>query len=202
MTIKEQTRVEFGYHRTECSCGDCVINCRFIPGYLVPSDIERISSHLGYTNLVRFALENLLASPGATVMSSCDGRIFQIPTLVPQRAANDSCKFLQQGACAIHAVSPYGCAMFDAHQPDAEANRRSARGLQEIAREWAMGARSIYVCLWRMLDRANLRAVPPEIARRRLEESLKSTAAKRGEEKDDYANRCERQSYQLRPDAR
>jgi len=162
----ETTRAEFGFKRTQCACGECTNNCRIIPGYLVPDDIERISRYLGYTNLVRFAFENLAASPGATVMSGEDGRIFRIPTLVPQRGANRSCKFLQNGSCAIHAVSPYGCAMFDVHQSHAEANRRSARGLQEIAREWAREGRSIYVLIWKMLDAAGVRAVPPEVARK------------------------------------
>jgi len=161
----ETTRTEFGFKRTECACEECTLHCRVIPGYLVPSDIERISRHLGDTNLVRFALENLAASPGATVMNSADGRIFRIPTLVPQRTSDGVCKFLREGRCAIHAVSPYGCALFDAHQSHAEANRRSARGLQEIAGEWARGDRSIYVCLWKMLAAAGLRAVPPEVAR-------------------------------------
>jgi len=166
MPLTEETRAEFGYSRTECACSDCAIHCRFVPGYLVPSDVERIGHQLGYSNLVRFAFENLAASPGATVIDSATGRVFRIPTLVPQRKPDDgSCKYLESYGCAIHAVSPFGCAMFDAHQSPAEAHRRSARGLQEIAREWAMGAESRYVCLWRMLDAANARAVPPEIAR-------------------------------------
>ena len=171
----ETTRSEFGFKRTVCACDECTHHCRVIPGYLVPSDIERISRHLEYTNLVRFAFENLAASPGATVMNSQDGRIFRIPTLVPQRGAHRACQFLQNGNCRIHQVSPYGCAMFDAHQSHAEANGRSARGLQEIAGEWAKGARSIYVCVWKMLDEAGVRAVPPEVARQSMMESVSVT---------------------------
>jgi len=161
----ETTRTEFGFKRTECACDECTHNCQVIPGYLIPDDIERISRHLGYANLVRFAFENLAASPGATVLSGGDGRIFRIPTIVPQRQANRACKFLRDGNCTIHAVSPYGCAMFDVHQSHAEANRRSARGLQKIAREWAKGERSIYVLIWKMLDAAGICAIPPEVAR-------------------------------------
>lgn len=167
----ETTRTEFGFKRTECACDECTHNCRVIPGYLIPDDIERISRHLGYINLVRFAFENLAASPGATVMSGGDGRIFRIPTLVPQRQANRACKFLQNGNCTIHTVSPYGCALFDVHQSRAEANRRSARGLQEVACEWAREARSIYVLIWKMLDAAGVRAVPPEVARKAFSRS-------------------------------
>jgi len=173
----ETTRTEFGFKRTVCACGECTHNCRVIPGYLIPDDIERISRHFGYNNLVRFAFENLAASTGATVMSSGDGRIFRIPTLVPQRQANRACKFLQDGKCTIHAVSPYGCAMFDVHQSHAEANRRSARGLQEIACEWTREARSTYVLIWKMLDAAGIRAVPPEVARRRMPEAARETQA-------------------------
>ena len=108
-------------------------------------------------------------------MSSGDGRTFRIPTLVPQRGIEGACKFLREGKCGIHAVAPYGCAMFDVHQSHAEANRRSARGLQEIACEWAMGAGSIYVCLWKMLDAAGVRSVPPEVARKRLAEATGET---------------------------
>jgi len=104
------------------------VPCRFIPSYLAPADVERMARHLGYVNIGEFAFENLLASVGATVMNA-EGRVFQIPTLVPQRKADSPCKFLDAaGRCSIHAVSPYGCAMFDAHQLSEEADRRSSRG--------------------------------------------------------------------------
>ena len=129
-----KTRVEFGFERSECACHECTANCKYIPGYLVPADVERISRFLGYSNIITFALENLAASPGATVMSA-EGRVFQIPTLAPQRKADGSCKFLDsQNRCSIHEVSPFGCAFFDAHQSDVEAVRKSSRGLKEIAR--------------------------------------------------------------------
>jgi len=71
----------------------------------------------------------------------------------------------------IHRVSPYGCSFFDAHQPAAEANRRSGRGLQEVAREWTAGSRSAYAVLWKLLFKAGLRAVPPHVARARMKEA-------------------------------
>jgi Fe-S-cluster containining protein len=131
--------------------------------------------HLGYENLGEFAYDYLLASPGATVMK--DGRVFQIPTLVPRRKEDGSCKFLDENnRCTIHAVSPYGCAFFDAHQPDEEANLRSSRGLQEIARHWAGGAKvSAYVLLWRLLYAAGLRAIPAHVARAKMREEMEAT---------------------------
>ncbi len=35
-------RTELGFERTVCDCGACKINCKFIPGFLLPSDIPRI----------------------------------------------------------------------------------------------------------------------------------------------------------------
>ena len=167
-----EERTEFGFERTECACSDCTLNCKHLSGYLLPSDVERIARHLGYTNLGDFAFDNLLASPGATVMNA-EGHIFQIPTLVPRRKADGSCVFLDANdRCTIHAVSPYGCSFFDAHQADSEANARSGRGLQEIAREWVAGSRSAYAVLWKLLCEAGLRAVPPHVARERMKEAV------------------------------
>jgi hypothetical protein len=76
-------RTELGFERTLGDCGACKINCKFIPGFLLPSDIRRIAEHLGYSNPVECALDNLLASPGAIVMDH--GQIRRIQTLVPAR---------------------------------------------------------------------------------------------------------------------
>ena len=43
-----ETRTTFGFNRTECACEECALNCRFIPGYLIPTDIAAIAHHLGY----------------------------------------------------------------------------------------------------------------------------------------------------------
>lgn len=168
-TLVQLTRAEFGFARTECACHECQQHCRAIPGYLVPDDIERISHHLNYTNIGEFAYDYLLASPGATVMGT-GGRIFQIPTLVPRRKEEDnSCAFLDaENRCSIHAVSPFGCSHFDCRQSHEEANRRSSRGLQEIARHWAAATTNSYTVLWRLLYAAGRRAIPPHIARRQM----------------------------------
>jgi Fe-S-cluster containining protein len=166
-----EPRAEFGFERSVCACRECTANCEFIPGYLVPTDIERISRSLGYSNLVTFALENLAASPGATVMNS-EGRVFQIPTLVPKRRADGTCKFLdEQNRCSIHAVSPFGCAFFDSHQPADEADRKSGRGLREVAGQWVAGRASLYALIWKLLFSAGHRAIPPQVARRRMKEA-------------------------------
>ena len=64
----DQKRTEFGFPRTTCSCSACANNCRNLPGMLIPDDVSRIARHLGYTDVMEFARENLLASPGAIVL--------------------------------------------------------------------------------------------------------------------------------------
>lgn len=171
-------RTEFGFTRTECACAACASHCRVVPGYLVPADVERISRHLGYTNPLSCAIAYLLASPGATVMQQ--GRLRQLPTLVPRRQANGACVFLDENnRCRIHAVAPYGCAFFDSHQSDAEATRRSTRGLQAIARLWAQPKTHLYTLLWRILDATGRRALPPALARRHAAQHEREAANKK-----------------------
>jgi len=164
-----ETRTTFGFPRTECACAECVLNCQHIPGYLVPGDLSVIAAQLGYENLLPFALENLLASPGATVMAN--GVMFQIPTLVPARQTNGACQFLTlENRCAIHAVSPYACRAFDVHQSNTEADRRSLAGLKAIAREWAI--HGLYANLWRTLFSVGLIAPPPAEGKRQIKMAL------------------------------
>jgi hypothetical protein len=83
-------RNEFGFTGTECACEECILSCKHIPGFLVPSDIEVIAIHLGYDDLILSAMESLLASPGAIV---CRGKeLIRIPTLIPQRKPDQTCK--------------------------------------------------------------------------------------------------------------
>jgi len=166
-----ETRTQLGFPRTECACEECVINCHYIPGYLIPSDLEAIGERLGYADLVNFAMENLLASPGATVL--VDGQVLQIPTLVPNRRLDGACRFLDpDNRCSIHAVSPYGCAFFDCHQSQREADIRSCRGLQAIAREWSVGG--LYARIWMALHAAGFHAPSPTTARARLKEAIET----------------------------
>jgi hypothetical protein len=60
-------RNEFGVARTVCACNACIANCRFIAGSLIPADLRRIAEYLKEPDLTRFALDNLLASPGAII---------------------------------------------------------------------------------------------------------------------------------------
>ncbi len=162
-------REEFGFARTVCDCSECSINCRFIPGYLIPADLDRITRHLGSENLVEFALENLLASPGATVLDQ--GQMRQIPTLVPARRNDGACKFLDaNNRCLIHRVSPFGCAFFDAHQSKTESDYRSGSGLVQIDRAW--DADHLYARLWLLLEALGKVGPSPVASRARLQQAL------------------------------
>jgi Fe-S-cluster containining protein len=163
------TRITFGFPRTECACTECALNCRFIPGYLIPTDLTAMAAELGYDNLLSFALKNLLASPGATVMAN--GELFQLLTLVPARQANGACQFLTtESRCAIHSVSPYGCSHFDVHQSQAEADERSLTGLSAIAQEWKRGG--LYAHIWTILHAMNRRAPSPLENKAHLKKAL------------------------------
>lgn len=166
-----QPRTDFGFTRTECACEQCVACCEILPAYLVPSDIEVIAAHLGYDDLIQFAIENLLASPGAIV--SVGKKLARIPTLVPQRKPDQTCKFLDVNKrCAIHAVSPFGCQYFDCRMSQREADIRSSCGLQAIAREWMTGG--LYAQTWTLLNTAGLVAPCPIEARSRLRKAIAS----------------------------
>ncbi len=86
--------------------------------------------------IVEWAMDNLLASPGAVVMRV--GQLYRVPTLVPARQDNGWCKFLYETddsgerRCRIHEYAPFGCAFFVAHGPDASRHDLSAKGLGAI----------------------------------------------------------------------
>lgn len=181
-------RTEFGSARTACSCGNCSINCRFIPGYLIPADLERISAHVGAENVMAFAADNLLASPGA-IVGTTDGQRHRIPTLVPARHGNGACKFLAaNGDCSIHAVSPFGCAFFDTHQSPEESDNLSMQGLKAISHEWERPDDSLYAIIWNILLEAGLTAPDPMLARAKMAAAM-AVAANRQEARWPKENR-------------
>jgi len=165
------TRTEFGFERTKCGCRKCSINCEHIPGFLVPADVPRIAAKLGYTDLGKFAEENLRASPGWKIgmRDNRTGEVtgaIRLPTLVPARQENGHCKFLKEGRCQIHDVAPYGCAFFDEHMTDPEGDRRSQAALMAVAED--NDAEGDYHLLGHYLRSKGLDAPGPEVTRPRL----------------------------------
>lgn len=167
-----------GFKRTICSCGECAINCRFIPGYLLPEDLDNIATFHGARfnpfldwngqdeSFRQFILSNFLASPGALVAKA--GRIFRIRTIVPARGDFGWCRFFDGRLCNIHPVAPFGCAFFDSHQKQSKSNSISAMGLELIARLWETQPRSLYCEIWNDLHVRGLRAPAPEDCRNRM----------------------------------
>lgn len=166
LPLVNAARAEFGFLRTHCACDECTRNCHHIPGYLVPADLERMHCYLaGDQDLSCWARQYLLASPGALVV--CRGHTVRIPTLVPARRPDGACLFLTAtDECAIHAISPFGCAFFDAHVAEAEADRRSKRGLQAVLEAW--NGSGLYARTWLALAGKGLVAPTPEFARHQL----------------------------------
>jgi Fe-S-cluster containining protein len=161
-------RTEFGFKRIVCDCSACSKFCFAMPGYLVPSDIRRMAERLNEPDLAQFAFDNLLASPGAIVIAN--GAYRTIPTIVPARKLDGSCRFLKNGRCEIHAVAPYGCAFVSTEQSREESDAISARGLQEIAKAWRRG--DLYAQLWLMLYHSGRIAPSPIEARARIRVAL------------------------------
>jgi len=152
-------RTEFGIERTIAGGAYEQINCKYIPGYLIPADLERIAKSMGFEDVKTWAMQYLLASPGATVARRLpSGRMheFQIRTLVPARNPHEHCIHYENGLCKIHEVAPFGCAFFDTTISMQESNRRSSMGLQEIMKDWE--AKGLYSQVWLMLDAAGKRA--------------------------------------------
>lgn len=166
LPVLDPARTEFGFCRTHCACQECRRCCQHLPGYLIPADLERMHRPLAAEqDLLAWAKTHLLASPGALVMRR--GQTFRIPTLVPARRPDGACLYLSPtGQCAIHAVSPFGCAFFDVHTPKTEADRRSQRGLESVIEAWQAGAP--YAELWMALQADGLLAPAPEVGRHKL----------------------------------
>ncbi len=163
-----------GFPRTVCDCEVCAINCRFIPGYLLPEDLIRIGLFLGYCDLSPFVEQYFLASPGALVAKS--GRLFRIRTIVPARGEDGWCKFFDGRLCKIHPVAPFGCAFFDSHQDPHHSWEISALGLMSIAAQWQNEESSLYCRVWHHLQAQSLIAPSPEECRHRMQEAMQSTA--------------------------
>jgi hypothetical protein len=159
------SRSEFGHSRTTCNCGICQMNCRHIPGFLLPSDLERLIPP--GTDALEWAESNLLASPGALVKSG--NRTFRIPTLVPATKPDGSCiHYTNDGKCDIHENSPFGCAFFDCNS-GADSYLLSAQGLGKV-----LGAHlqisSIYAQIWAHLMKIGKQQRRPDALRRRMDE--------------------------------
>jgi len=155
-------RTEFGVKRSSCTCSMCRANCRVMPGFLIPSDLDRMIPP--EADAFDWAEKNLLASPGAIAMR--DGKVFRIPTLVPAVKPDGSCIHLtEEGLCDIHETAPFGCAFFDCNDPP---ENLGTYGLQAVMK--SVGA---YRMLWHYLHSIGKRQKGPEELRKKIPYSRK-----------------------------
>jgi hypothetical protein len=153
-------RTEFGAKRTNCACNTCQINCRFMPGFLIPSDLFHIIP--GDRDIYEYARENLRASPGAIVKRG--SQILRAGTLVPAAKPDGSCiHFTAAGACAIHDKAPFGCAFFDC-QPEPPGIAHKA--IQAVMLDHEV--HGLYTRVWQHLRSRGLTAPGPEVLREKM----------------------------------
>jgi Fe-S-cluster containining protein len=156
-------RIEMGYERTSCGCKECVRNCQFMPGFLIPSDLGRMIPSGALPTA--WAEGRLLASPGAIVANTATGQMFRIRTLVPARKSDGSCINLSaDNRCTIHQIAPFGCAFFDCGP---ERGELSHFGLFAVQEAWENN--HLYARIWRHLSREGMVAPSPEECRNRME---------------------------------
>jgi hypothetical protein len=157
-------RTEFGFERTHCDCRECQINCRFMPGFLIPADLDRMIP--ANADPYNWAEKNLLASPGAVVMNTATGETSRIYTLVPAVKKDGSCINLKDGLCTIHETAPFGCAFFDCGP---ERENLSRKGLWEVWKAWQEDG--LYARLWKYLQAQKFTQKAPEVLRARMREA-------------------------------
>ena len=155
-------RTEVGVPRSSCACSGCVINCMFMPGFLIPADLERMIP--ADTDPLQWAESNLLASPGALVMRQ--GETFRVNTLVPAIQSNGACINLVDGRCSIHAVAPFGCAFFSCED---EIPHLATSGILAVI---LAGPESLYRRIWEHLDKHSYKQHAPEVLRKLMQEVL------------------------------
>jgi hypothetical protein len=165
------TRIEFGVERGEgCSCRTCRRNCMYLPGFLIPADLERMIPE--GEDPLKWAEVNLEASPGANVKK--DGETFRIPTLVMASKEDGSCIYFEKRKCLIWETSPFGCAFFDCRSKDDPEQDRiqhqlSQHGLKAVFDAWRTD--SLYKRVWYHLMESGHESEPPEDKRARMLES-------------------------------
>ena len=143
-------REEFGFKRVACDCRKCSVWCEKVPGYLVPSDLERLIPD--GDDPLAWAEENLRASPGFAIPELN----VSIPSLVPRRQQTGHCHWLQDGLCTIHERSPYGCAFLSqCKQTDGEAARINTAGRTARLKSFEDG--TLYSEIWKHLWEMGLR---------------------------------------------
>jgi len=166
------SRCQYGFERTACSCRPCTVSCEHVPGALCPDDLGPMAAFLGYDDVGAFALDHLLASDGVVITVAATGEKVTLRTLVPASNDHGGCKFLSDGRCEIHPVSPYGCAFIDAHQSDSEYAFRADALYRALYED--LQSDGPYIRTWRVLHSAGRTAPPLSVRQARLNAAMRS----------------------------
>jgi Fe-S-cluster containining protein len=119
------------FTRTTCACDRCRACCKRQPGAFAHGEVERLVEHVmekqNCDREIAFQTvkAQIWASPGALVKDLSTGQTQRIGSITP-RYRHGRCVFLDENErCTIHAVAPFGCAMFDTHMDSLTAHPRS-----------------------------------------------------------------------------
>jgi len=142
--------------------------CEHLPGYLVPSDLDRLIP--SGEDPMLWAEQNLLASPGLQIKTP--QFTLSIPSLVPKRQDNGHCQWLQDGECTVHENSPFGCAFLSqCRQTNAQAEKITDAG--RAARAEAFEEDGLYAQIWKHLWEKGLRELTSQESRKRAASVVK-----------------------------
>lgn len=134
---EEDQQPPWQFERTKCACSKCVQCCKRQPGPLAPRDFKRIAAFLGEDEIT--ARQHFWASPGS-IVKDWQGNVMRIGTITPRfDRRKGRCVFLgDDDRCKIHEVAPFGCAYFDTHMNEIEAQARSSwlAGQQQRSEEY------------------------------------------------------------------
>ena len=159
----QKTRTEFGVARPSCACKKCQFFCKVLPGSLIPADLDR------------------LIPPGEDPLAWARVHLRATPylALVPARTSpGGPCHWLtSDGRCAVHADSPFGCAMYSCKLARAVADRLSHEGDIAVHQD------------------VNQNGLDSRIARTLWEEGLREYGVPAGSAAAHaYATKCDRQA--------
>jgi hypothetical protein len=171
-------RTEFGFTRTICACQKCKECCRWLPGALVPSDLDRMVP--AGEDPLAWAEHHLRASPGAVARIASTHEQMRVPSLVPARQPGKHvCHWLtKDGRCSVHAVAPYGCAFHDVHMSAETGEPRSLAAVHAQINAWKAELdrpgcpEGLYARIWMHLKSRGLVSAGPEEGRLLLARSL------------------------------
>lgn len=160
------SEIREAFERTECGCNRCSTGCKTMPGALAPDDYWLIAHYLDVPDheLQDFITNHFCASTGSAAVIM--GKRTIIPTIVPKQKEDGSCVFFKDGKCSVHTVAPFGCAYFDHHMHNRQADIRTK------AYMLACLTSEPYQLMWSLLNLMGCVASPIETRKNAMRKAL------------------------------